>query len=525
MDAHHYSAQRQTTLKETFRAKRKEAGYSQQAIADFLGCTRSHIVDVENPEKPLWYSVGEMELLAGLFGMHPLDVVRMNGKEAITLGQFVTEKQTGAALIGLVDCVLPPDVRHFYSNTEEHTPDAVCFSPSGNLVATFIDSAEAEDWEDWHDDPYQFTLLCWNARSGEPIAHMHLPYVEHIAVLDDMRLIIATTELVGPGQEDEEWEYRHGLLIWNVQNNRVERRIELPDRVENLAGSSEGTYFAVFFPRTTTIQCWQTTDWVPSHAFELETHQGDLDAPGATYQAARLVEDLPRERKFAPWIGDYQASRFAFMNDHLLVFSSGTRMVEFDLRNQQGYARSPFDHPFIPWAPVLHRRDEHGEIAVLSLKHDYRFAESQIELSYLVPPTETYRYSIETSVQVSKRMSGAVFQPTILDEATILALVEYDTTWRWHMAYKTRIGLCDLVSGRVVLLNDDGRLRDGDHQSAAQIAPKGDQVAYWICPDGGPPRLTIQSIEVAPLRVERSSLVNELTKSRQFVRAQIGDQG
>jgi hypothetical protein len=200
-------------------------------------------------------------------------------------------------------------------------------------------------------------------------------------------------------------------------------------------------------------------------------------------------------------------------------------MAEFDLRDQEGSTRSPFDHPFVPWVPVLHHRDEHCEIAVLSLKHDYRFGESQIELSYLVPPTETHRYSIETSVQVVKRMAGAVFQPIILDEASILALVEYDTASAWHMAYKTRIGLCNLVSGRVVLLCDDGRLRDGDHQSAAQIAPKGDLVAYWVCPDGGPPRLVIQIIKVAPLRVEGSSLVSELAKSRQHVRAQMGYTG
>ncbi len=75
-------------------------------------------------------------------------------------------------------------------------------------------------------------------------------------------------------------------------------------------------------------------DWTPSHAFELETYRGDLDAPGGTYRAARLVEDLPRERKFASWMGDYQASRFAFLGDHLLVFGYGKRMAEFDLHDQ-----------------------------------------------------------------------------------------------------------------------------------------------------------------------------------------------
>src|SRR5581483_2565405 len=103
VDVRHYVAKRQTTLKETFRAGRKEAGYSQQALADLLGCARSRIADIEDPEKVACYTLGEMELLPGLFSINPLDIVRMSGKEAIALGQFVTEKQTGAALLGLVD--------------------------------------------------------------------------------------------------------------------------------------------------------------------------------------------------------------------------------------------------------------------------------------------------------------------------------------------------------------------------------------------------------------------------------------
>ncbi len=56
---------------------------------------------------------------------------------------------------------------------------------------------------------------------------MHLPYVERIAVLDDMRVVIAVSEPTGSGQpEDEDQEYQHALLVWNVRNNRIERRVE-----------------------------------------------------------------------------------------------------------------------------------------------------------------------------------------------------------------------------------------------------------------------------------------------------------
>lgn len=525
MAAHHYSASRQARIKEVVRERRKEAGYSQQAVADLLGCARSRISDIENAEKDACYTIGEIELLAGLFGINPLDLLRMSGEEAIALGQFVTEKQTGGALLNLVNCTLPPHVAKFYTQAfppaegHEYTPDPVLFSPSGAMIATFLDSAEAEGWEDWHDDPYQFTLLCWDTQSGALLAQIRLPYVECLAVLDDTRLVIAITEPENARQEDEDQEYRHELIVWNVRSNSIERKIELLERAENLAASTDSTYFAAFFPRTTTIQCWRTADWFPSHAFELETHRGDLDAPGGTYQVARLVEELPRERKITPWVGDYQASRFAFLDDHLLVFGYGSRLVEFDLRNQEGYARSPFEHPFIPWTPTHHHRDEQREIAILRIKHAYHFRESQVELAYLVPPTETHRYSIDTSVQVIKRVPGAVLKPILLDEATILALVEYDTAYHWHMAYKTRIGVCNLVSGKVVLLSDDGRLHGGDNQISARISPKGDAVAYWICPYEGIPRLTIQTLQADALRDQQRSLKRELEKSRKHLRA------
>lgn len=527
MAAQDYIATRTMRMKEIVRERRKEAGYSQQVIADLLGCNRSRISDIENLEKDICYTLGEIELLAGLFGINPLDLLRMSGEEAIALGQFVTEKQTAAALLDLVDCVLPPPVAKFYTQTpssaegQTYMPDPVLFSPSGAIIATFLDTAEAQDWEDWHNDPYRFTLLCWDTQSGALLAQICLPYVERLAVLDDTRLVIAITEPANAGQEDEDQEYRHELIVWNVRSNSIERKIELLERAENLAASTDSTYFAAFFPRTTTIQCWRTADWFPSHAFELETHRGDLDAPGGTYQVARLVEELPRERKIAPWMADYQASRFAFQDDHLLVFRYGTRLVEFDLRHQQGYAYSPFEHPFTPWAPIHHHRNEQREIAILGINHAYQFHETQVELAYLVLPTETQRYSIDTSVQLVKRVPGAVLRPIILDEETILALVEYDTDYRWHMAYKTRIGIWNVISGKVVMLSDQGRLHGGDNQISATISSKGDAVAYWICPYEGTPRLTVQRLQVSALQGQQCSLKKELEKSRKRLRAQL----
>jgi transcriptional regulator with XRE-family HTH domain len=522
MDAHHYSATRQAALKETFRARRKKVGYSQQDIADLLGCARSRIATIEDPDTSACYSIGEMELLASLFGDNPLELLRTSGPDALALTHFVTEHQTKDALLDLVDCVLPAQVEELYSQSDEWSPDPVLFSPSGAIIVALVDQAEAEDWDDWQDSPYIFTILCWDVRSGALLAERRLPYVESLAVVDDNRIVITTARPVQEELEEQDDPLmEHTLEVWNFRGQHSEEMVLLLERVGNLAVSTDGGRLAAFFPRTTTIQCWQTSDWAPTHAFELESHHGPLDTPGNTYLIAKDVQALPRERKVAPWVGDYQASRFAFMDEHQLVFGYGRRLVEFDLQEHADYPSPIMDHPVIPWTPLLHHRDAQQEIAVMCIEYDVQRHETQVELAYVVPRSERHPYGIDTSVQLNKRFPGAVWQPLILDASLILAVVEYDTAVRWGMAYKQRLGLCNLISGQVVLLSDGGQLRDGDNQLSARISPKGDTVAYWVCPDAGAVRLMIQSIKSNVLQVKGLSLVTALEQSRTLLRMQM----
>src|SRR5713226_6343261 len=98
-----YIAARQKALKRIVKQMRKEAHYSQGEVAEFLGCSRTRITEIEREESGTEYSVGELELLAVLFGRHPLDVLHMTGQEAIDVGEMVTSKQTGQALLRVVD--------------------------------------------------------------------------------------------------------------------------------------------------------------------------------------------------------------------------------------------------------------------------------------------------------------------------------------------------------------------------------------------------------------------------------------
>jgi hypothetical protein len=82
------------------------------------------------------------------------------------------------------------------------------------------------------------------------------------------------------------------------------------------------------------------------------------------------------------------------------------------------------------------------------------------------------------------------------------------------MFHKQRVGLINLVTGRLVMLIDDSRIRSGDNQRGARISPHGNAVAYWVYPLDGQPRLSIQYIDLAPLLVEGVTLVDELEQER-----------
>ncbi len=264
--------------------------------------------------------------------------------------------------------------------------------------------------------------------------------------------------------------------------------------------SADGGLLAAYFPATTTFQCWKTADFIPLQAFELETLKGDIDSLGRMYRAAEDVRNLPRARKFGPWLSPSLATRFAFVDERVLVIGFSRGIHEFDVLSPGGHVPFEIEHPLVPWGPLVHHRNKNREIAVTALDYDHHRGESRIEMWYLGMGNNRPRP--DSSVQITKHLAGAVHIPIILGEESILALVEYDTPYRHHQAYKTRIGLCNVVSGRIVMLTDGGRLQEKDHQMSAGIAPKGDAIAYWVCPLEGLPRLTIQSITDVPLRVK-----------------------
>lgn len=296
----------------------------------------------------------------------------------------------------------------------------------------------------------------------------------------------------------------------------LERTLPLVDRVGNLAVSPDRAYLAAFFPTTTTIQVWGTQNWKPVHAFELETLKGDLDSLGFMYRRAVRVKDLPRERKFGRWIMDYSARRFSFLDNDVLVIGFSEHMNEFSMADRDGQYRSPIEeHPAIPWRPLDHVRNDTREIALTKIDYLHQVGEcSLVEIYYLEPRGK--RYPPDTYVSMTRLFPGMIGDTQILDERCILALLEFSTPYRWGRFKKRRTALVNLISGRMVLLSDADRLRDGDDLSMGTFSPQGGFVAYgaWPYEKDAAPRLTIQAVDSTPLRVKGSDLVAELKQQQ-----------
>src|SRR6266566_7289352 len=98
-----YSAARRKAVKHITRQMRQEAGYSQEEVGNFLGCSRGRITAIEREESDTDYSQGELELLATLFGRPPLEMLHLEGQDAIALAGMMTAKLTGKALGRVVE--------------------------------------------------------------------------------------------------------------------------------------------------------------------------------------------------------------------------------------------------------------------------------------------------------------------------------------------------------------------------------------------------------------------------------------
>lgn len=505
-----YSTERRKAIKRIARQLRQEAGLSQDEVGIFLGCSRARITAIEREESDTIYDQGELELLSTLFGKHPLNLLRLEGQDAITLAGMMTGKLTGKALGPVVDCHLPKRLATLLLIDE--SPGSLVFSPSGRTMASIVDSSRGESLSE-EEESYQPTLLCWETQSGKLVGQVRLPDIGEIALLDDTRVALAITAW---RQDDDEVrayaDHSSRLFLWEVGSKKLRQLEHLPNHIGRLAVSPDGTFLAAYLPAITTIRVWRTSNWEPVKAFEV----GVNDAPYSGFRCGSDARgsDLPGELKFEHGAGSFfGADRFEFLDEHTLVVRLKAGHMEVDVRpssvGSEALSQGLRDFP-----RLTHARRAQREIAVRSIEYDDSLStggDSRIELSYAVPKEDV----LPDEVRVEKRLCGTVRDPFIVDEACILASVSYDAPYQYGRGYKQRLGLVNVISGRVVLLADRGRLAPDDDQIDACISPSGDVVAYWVFPGKkGIPRLSLQHFDASSLRVKGTSLEDELERHR-----------
>ncbi len=360
-----YSAERRKAIKRIARQMRIEAGFSQQAVATFLGCSRARITSIEREESDTDYSQGELELLATLCGRHPLDIVRLAGQDTIALAEMMTAKLTGRALGRMIDCQLPKQLARLL--LIEESPGSIVFSPTGHTMASIVDSDLVEYCEEDEaaEEAYQPTLLCWDTHSGKLLGQVCLPDTGEIVLLDEDRVAITTRASAWEDDGVDVNEERSSLLLWNARSGEIAHITQLPARVRNLAGSQGGEFLAAYMPTITAIQVWRTADWQPAIAYELGISEISGE-PGGRLARASDCYDLPRQEKQSPHGLYFGADRFAFLDDHTLVVNFYKRVVELDIRSSSaGYAallRNLKDFGVLPEIPISLTKKRYLEI-------------------------------------------------------------------------------------------------------------------------------------------------------------------
>jgi transcriptional regulator with XRE-family HTH domain len=106
--ARDYFAWRRQQLTAHIRALREQQGLSQEALAGWLGCSRSRIARIENGKGG--YSLEELELLALRLGQEPNQLVNWPPESETLLQIAFTNEWSHRALGAVVECSLPSDL-------------------------------------------------------------------------------------------------------------------------------------------------------------------------------------------------------------------------------------------------------------------------------------------------------------------------------------------------------------------------------------------------------------------------------
>ena len=517
-----YLAARQKSLRAQARQLRERARLTQQELARRLGCSRTRIVDIESDSGSSEYAVAEWELLSLLAGQNPSDALRAPEPMLIEAGQWLTQTATRDALLDVIDCEVPPRLVHLYTKLDNLFPPDMEFSADGRVIISHVDAALDEDW-DWDEEAptYRHTVMAWDATTGKVVGQTRIAHLEHIAPLGNDRVVLVTARPARRHMDMRDWEGECKLHIWNLATGKVEAKAKLAARPDEVVTSPDGRWVALYYPNVTAVQIFSVFPWRERHAVELEMGGGSgPETLGMLVQAAPSFQELPRKHKLGRWLSPIHMTRFEFLDNQTLAIDAPNGLIELNVLSEtdQLFRQAPkFDRPHIPFHAVAHAHNDEREIAITKHEFEWEAHETRMELCYLLPQVPGSNRGghthVTTHASVTRRYNGRVFSPRILGDDCILAGLSLFTPFQWGVTHKERAGVVNLVSGRMALLTDQGRLRPADAQCRVQLSAQGDQALYWVGGYEGTFRLALQHLNPRALVSPDESLATEIERA------------
>lgn len=179
--ASHYFDWRRQQLTAHIHALREQQGLGQQALADWLGCSRSRIARIENGKGG--YSLEELELLALRLGQDPGRLVHWPPESETLLQIAFTNEWSHRALGTVVECRLPPDLA---------VPQGaqLALSPDSTLVAANLQPKSGDKADESE------VIVLWEAGTGALQQRLFLDgWASALAFSPDSRLLAIGTDM------------------------------------------------------------------------------------------------------------------------------------------------------------------------------------------------------------------------------------------------------------------------------------------------------------------------------------------
>lgn len=501
---HEYTQQRLRHMKRTLREMRESAGLLQKDIASALGCTRTRIVTIENEESPSFYDTAEVEIVAALCGRPPTEVTALSDQDQWSLAQLTTETLTSAARGSVLECHLSPPLQR-YVTKEYASPPRLLFSPDGAILASMMDPNTDEDAPS-----KPKTLFYWDVSTGESICTLRQRYVEHFAPISASLVALACSQ---PSRKlRDSAEGNNHLILMNPKTQTILHDIPVPNQIGNIAINADCTTIAVFLPTTTLIGAWDIATGQQLCALELATRRDDPTTLGDAYIPARSFDQLPRERKFESMAADFQADRFEFLDTDILTLRLSNdrhnRSREISISTAQPVVDQTFNYPVYPFSRVTHQSTADWQIAVTKQDYNELLRSTFLELYYLTPGKSTPLQS--HYARFSRELPGWVDQLQIIDESCILGVQQFRIPYYEGLFDHYRQAVVNAVTGRIAVLDDAGRLSEGEDMLGALLSPTSNLIAYWVTGDSlhrtSAPRLCLQQLHRDSLQVFNMTL-------------------